>query len=148
MFKQKIYNIFLQNLTDQINAYQQSLDELKASVQNETKSTAGDKHETALAMLQMEQSQVAKRMLDAIDTRKIFLQLDISEQHDFIKSGSLVKTSHGYFLLGVALPKISTEGKTILAVSPQSPLGSLLLGKHAGEKIIMNHLEHTIEEIY
>lgn len=148
MFKQKIYDIFLQNLTDKINAYQLNLDELKASVQNETKSTAGDKHETALAMLQMEQSQIAKHMLDAIDARKIFLQLDMKEPHEYIKSGSLVKTNHGYFLIGVALPKIITEGKIILAVSPLSPFGALLMGKHTGEEIVMNHVRHTIEEIF
>jgi hypothetical protein len=35
---------------------QQVLADLKESGANETKSTAGDKHETALAMLQIEQA--------------------------------------------------------------------------------------------
>lgn len=146
-FKQKIYNTFLQNLHDKINAYQHNLDELRESVLNETKSTAGDKHETALAILQTEQSQIAKHMQDALEARKIFLQLDISAHHDFIKNGCVVKTTQGYFFMSVALPKIIADGKTILAISPKSPLGALLMGKQCGEEIVMNNVRHKIEEI-
>lgn len=146
-FKEKIYNTFLQNLRDKIYAYQVILTELRESVLNETKSTAGDKHETALAMLQMEQSQIAKHMQDAVEARNVFLQLDISAGHERIKNGSLIKTNHGYFLLGVALPKIEVDGKTALAISPKSPLGSLMIGRKAGEKIHLNQISHLIEEI-
>jgi len=54
--KQKIYTHFLKMLNTNISILQKSLVDLKESSSNETKSTAGDKYETALAMLQIEQS--------------------------------------------------------------------------------------------
>jgi hypothetical protein len=54
--KQKIYNYYLQLINDKVHLLQQVLADLKESGSNETKSTAGDKHETALAMLQIEQA--------------------------------------------------------------------------------------------
>ena len=54
-FKENVYSAFAQLLNEKINNVQQILQELHRSAANETKSTAGDKHETALAMLQIEQ---------------------------------------------------------------------------------------------
>jgi hypothetical protein len=52
-WKETIYHTFLEKLNQQIDSFQFQLDELSESVLNETKSTAGDKHETALSMLQL-----------------------------------------------------------------------------------------------
>lgn len=146
-FKQKIYQSFLQNLNEKIDAFQHSLDELRESVLNETKSTAGDKHETALAMLQMEQSRIAKHMQDAISARKSFMQIDLLQDNDVVNTGSLIKTNHGNFLLGVALPKIVVDGQTILAISNISPLGKMLHGKKVADEIEINQNKHCIEGI-
>lgn len=146
-FKQKTYDQFLILLNEQIDSFQFQLDELSESVLNETKSTAGDKHETALVMLQTEQSQVAKHLYDAIDNKTIYAQIDLNSGNDFIKSGSLVKTSKGYFFISIALPKITIEGKTIFAISTKSPLGEQLMGRKVNDKIQVNGIEHIIEEI-
>ena len=47
-FKQKIYSHYLQLINEKVQQLQKVLDDLKESSSNETKSTAGDKHETAL----------------------------------------------------------------------------------------------------
>ena len=54
--KQKIYKHYQQLINDKVQQLQKVLTDLKESSSNETKSTAGDKHETALAMLQIEQA--------------------------------------------------------------------------------------------
>lgn len=54
--KQKVYSHFANLLTQKMNELQNVLVELKETGSNETKSTAGDKYETALAMLQIEQA--------------------------------------------------------------------------------------------
>ena len=43
------------------------LAELTASLQDDTKSSAGDKHETSRAMNQLEQEKINKRIADNID---------------------------------------------------------------------------------
>ena len=50
---------------------QQRLNDLKESGANETKSTAGDKHETALAMVQIEQANIRKQLEEALAQKAI-----------------------------------------------------------------------------
>ncbi|MBK7589408.1 MAG: hypothetical protein IPI22_14305 [Bacteroidetes bacterium] len=73
-FKQKIFQEFLKQIEANIASYQYTLNELKHSMANETKSTAGDKHETALSMLQIEQSAVAKHLLMQLKPKTTFLK--------------------------------------------------------------------------
>jgi transcription elongation GreA/GreB family factor len=51
------------------------------------------------------------------------------------------------FYISAALPKIQLENKTIIAVSPQSPLGSQLLGKSLGDKVEINNNRFQIKVI-
>jgi len=146
-WKETIYHTFLEKLNQQIDSFQFQLDELSESVLNETKSTAGDKHETALSMLQLEQSQVAKHLYDAIDNKTIYAQIEYQEAQKNICCGSLVKTSKGYFFISVALPKIVIDGKTIIGISTKSPLGEKLMGKKIKDTVDVNGITHLVEEI-
>ena len=65
--KQKIYNHYLQIIHDKVSMLQKVLDDLKESGANETKSTAGDKHETALAMLQIEQANTRTQLQEVLN---------------------------------------------------------------------------------
>ncbi len=146
-FKQTVYSKFLSLLNERIDSFQFTLDELSISVMNETKSTAGDKHETALSMLQLEQSRIAEHLYEAIDNKTIFMQIDLDELSDMIRSGSLVQTNKGYFFISIALPKVTVDGIAVIAISPQSPLGQKLMGHSKGDVIEMNGMSHTIVEV-
>ena len=71
--KQKVYQHYLQFVNGKISLLQQVLADLKESGANETKSTVGDKHETALAMLQIEQANKLKQLAEVI-AQKILRQ--------------------------------------------------------------------------
>lgn len=146
-FKEKVHHHFLLSLNEKINYFQQAIDELSESVLNETKSTAGDKHETALSILQSEQSRLAIHLYDAHDQKSFYCQMKIDQDTSFIKSGSLLKTSKGWFYMSVALPKIIIEDTTVIAISSKSPLGEKLLGKKIGDRIEINGINHLVEEI-
>jgi hypothetical protein len=45
-----------------------------------------------------------------------------------VVNGSLVKTNKGHLYVSVALGRATIENITVTALSPQSPLGSLLVG--------------------
>jgi len=146
-FKQKIYNQFRQMLETKISGLQQQLNDLKESTANETKSTAGDKYETARAMLQIEQDNTRRQLQEALEQQSIFTAIDISISSNEIIRGSLVKTNKGYFLISVALGKISVEGITIIALSPQSPLGKQLMALRVNDAATINNISYSIEEI-
>jgi len=147
-FKKEVYLKFLSSLNEKIDSFQFTLDELSISVMNETKSTAGDKHETALSMLQLEQSRIAEHLYEAIDNKTIFSQIQIDDISHQVRSGSLVKTSKGYYFISIALPKINVEGISVFAVSPKSPLGVQLMGRVVGDQVEVNGIQHRIEALF
>jgi Transcription elongation factor, GreA/GreB, C-term len=145
--KQKIYNHYYQLLRDRENLLLQILSDLKESAGNETKSTAGDKYETALAMLQIEQANYRAQLLELQIQKAVFEKINPQIKTEKILPGSLVKTDLGIFFLCIALGKACIDGKEIMAISPQSPLGQKLLGSKKNDKIEMNKIHYTIEDI-
>jgi ElaB/YqjD/DUF883 family membrane-anchored ribosome-binding protein len=144
-FKQKVYQQFQQLLTDKLNRLQQQLAELKESTANETKSTAGDKYETTRALLQTEQDTVRKKIQEARDQQVLYHQIDSTVVSPVVRSGSLVKSSNGWFFIGVALGKIVIDNKTVIAISPFSPLGQSFMGLTANETIEIKGLPYLVE---
>ena len=147
MLKQKIYNHYLQVINDKVKSLQNILADLKESGTNETKSTAGDKHETALAMLQIEQANVRAQLKEVLEQKVVLEKINPALSPASIVNGSLVKTNLGYFFISVALGKALVDGTTVIAISQQSPLGKLLIGQKEGGSAIINNNSYVIESI-
>ena len=145
--KQKIYIHYLQLVHDKITYLQKVLADLKESGANETKSTAGDKHETALAMLQIEQANVRAQLKEVQGQLAMLQKINPSLSTIGIVHGSLVKTDKGYLFLSIAAGKMNFEGQTVFAISPQSPLGQQLLQAGNGRSVIINSTSYIIENI-
>ena len=146
-FKSEVYTALIELLTYKINLLQQMLFDLNESAKNETKSTAGDKHETALAMLQIEQENVRRQIKEAQAQKAIFEKIDPSLQSAQVRIGSLVETDKSYFFMAAGIGKITLDGKTIITLSPQSPLGLKLMGLQKNDSIQMNAVEYEIKNI-
>ena len=146
--KQKIYDHYLAVLNQKIKALQNVLADLKDSGSNETKSTAGDKHETALAMLQIEQANVGAQLNDLLQKKAVMEKINPGFSSPSIINGSLVKTDHGYFFISIASGRAVIEGVTVTALSSQSPLGGSLMGLYAGSTAHLNNKSYVIETVY
>ncbi len=145
--KHKIYNHYLQVINDKIAGLQKVLADLKESGANETKSTAGDKHETALAMLQIEQANVRVQLKEAQQQQAALEKINPELSPAIIVPGSLVKTNKGYLFLSMAGGKAIVDGNTVMALSPQSPLGQKLLQASIKDSVTINTTAYTIESI-
>lgn len=146
-FKEKVYQQYLQLVIDKIISLESILNELNESAKNETKSTAGDKHETALAMLQIEQENTRKKLAEALEQKTQLERIDIHKKSDSIIKGSLIKTDKGYFFLSLGLGKIIIEETTITALSIQSPLGTQLIGLKIQQSAAINNVQYIIQNI-
>lgn len=146
-FKQKIYNHYLQIIIDKIVALKNVLDELKESGANETKSTAGDKHETALAMLQIEQANKRTQLKEMQLQLSALEKINPALSPEVIVTGSLIKTDKGYLFLSIAGGKAKIDGETVMALSPQSPLGVKLLSANKKDVVVINATSYQIESI-
>lgn len=146
-FKQKIYEYYRQQIHEKVERLQQVLADLKESGANETKSTAGDKHETALAMLQIEQANTREQLEKIMQQKRVLEKMDPSITAAIVVNGSLVKTNHGYLFISIAGSKAVVEGITVMALSPQSPLGIKLMGLKKGDTAMVNNNRYIIESI-
>jgi transcription elongation GreA/GreB family factor len=147
LLKQKIRTYYLQLVSAKVNLLQQILTDLKDSSANETKSTVGDKHETALAMLQIEQANKRIQLQEALEQKAVLDKIANVTNTTKIVHGSLVKTSKGYFYMSVALGKTVVEDAVIIAISPLSPLGNKLMGLNIDDMVEINGNEYLVEAI-
>lgn len=146
-FKEKVYSYCLQLLEAKINQLRNNLLELKEGTESDSKSSAGDKHETSRAMMQIEYEKIS-RLLDEFQRQINELEkIDIHSVSGKIKSGSFIKTNVGYLFFGAAIGKINVDEIAVMVISLQSPIGLKLSGQKAGDRIEMNGLEYIIEKI-
>ncbi|MBK6379611.1 MAG: hypothetical protein IPP81_14950 [Chitinophagaceae bacterium] len=145
--KQKIYNHYLHLVVEKVNMLQQVLADLKESGANETKSTAGDKHETALAMLQIEQANTRAQLQEVLTQKAALEKINPLLCAAMIVNGSLIKTNRGYLFMSIALGKAVIDNNAVIALSPQSPLGQKLMGLQVGNVALINNMEYYIEGI-
>ncbi len=145
--KQKIYIHYLQVIQGKVAMLQKVLDDLKESGTNETKSTAGDKHETALAMLQIEQANTRVQLQEVLNQQAALEKINPNLTADTVLNGSLIKTNRGYLFMSVALGRAVVDDVAVIALSPQSPLGKKLMGLKVGETAEVNNTVYQVESI-
>ncbi len=138
MNKQAIIHHCIHLLDDQIADIRLQMRELITHAANDSKSTAGDKHETGRAMMQLEQAQLGKQLNEVEMKRATMTTIDLQIQHAIIREGSLVQASSGHFLIAAPIGKVELEGESIFIITTVSPLGKMLLGKKSGDSISFN----------
>ena len=146
-FRQKIKSHYQNLLSEKINELRLMISDLAQDAQNDAKGSAGDKHETALSMMHLEQEKLNQKLAEIIEQKNVVDKIDADAIHNKIALGSLVQTNDMLFYISAALPKIQLENKTIIAVSPQSPLGSQLMGKSLGDEVEINNNRFQIKSI-
>lgn len=145
--KEKIYQHYLQLITEKIRVLQQSLHDLTESAGNETKRTAGDKHETALAMLQIEQENINRQLKETLAQKAVLEKIDPVVHTEQIIRGSLITTNKGIFFLSIALGKATIDNQLIIALSAESPLGKAMLHLKKGDTCSFNGTDYVIEHV-
>lgn len=146
-FKQKIQAYYLQLVQDRIDVFRDMILALTEDSKNDAKGSAGDKHETALSMMHIEQEKLNYKLSEVLAQKAILDKIDPSKITEIIALGSLVKANGIYLYLSVALPKITIEGINVIALSPQSPLGSKLMGNQVGFTFEINNTRYLIESV-
>lgn len=146
--KQKIHQKYQQLVNDRIDIFQDMIVALTEDSKNDAKGSAGDKHETALSMMHIEQEKLNRKLSEVLAQKVILDKIDVNKNSKKIALGSLVKTNNLTVYISVALPKITIDNQNIFAISPQSPLGLKLLGNEVGFEFEINGKEYIIKEIY
>lgn len=144
-------NILLEKVKELVESRMQTsfdaMEAAKNSANEEGKSSAGDKYETARAIGQLdremngrmyEQARQERLSLDKIDTETLFTK---------VAFGALVETTMGYFFVSIGAGIIDLDGKKFMTISPQAPIGQLIMGKTTAQTFDFRGKIHKIVAI-
>lgn len=124
-------------VNEKLDLIETIMSENRKALEQESKSSAGDKHETGRAMLHLEMEKASQQLEAAQQMKETLQRIHLNSVSKKIKLGSLITTDQGIYFLSISAGLLSIEGKSYYAISPSSPIGALLIGKEKGANIIL-----------
>lgn len=147
MNKIKVHQICLSVVNQRIAECKENMASIDESSQNEAKSTAGDKFETGIEMLQQEFERIDTQLKHLISLKEELMAINPVPERNRVSPGALVKTNLGTYYISAAVGKVIVDNMSVYALSPQSPMVLSLLGKVVGDQAVVNGRQVIIEGI-
>jgi transcription elongation GreA/GreB family factor len=139
-----LYQHCLEYVNNCVDNAQLAINDAMQSGNTETKSSAGDKHETGRALLQLEQEKNTKQLYVSIALKEKLVRIDLAQTSDVVILGSVVITSNGNFYIAIAAGKVEIDGTLYVSISPSSPVAMKLMGLRAGNSAVFNGKSYEI----
>ena len=146
--KELLFNLCKDFVNKRLKTVQDIISSNQKALQSETKSSAGDKHETGRAMLQLEMEKASQQLEGISIMNQILSKVDISKSSKIAHLGSVIITNKANYFLSISAGQLSVENNTYFAISISSPIGKLLLGKKENEEVLFNGNLIKIKEIF
>ena len=146
--KEQLYTHCVNTIEKKMVVIHSVLNSAQDSANHETKSTAGDKHDTARAMAHLESEKNAKQLAEINKLKKALPYLKDYQPKDVVELGSAVKTTGANYYISISLGAASIENETFFCISAVTPIGKLLMGKKVGDSITFNGKSFVIESIF
>lgn len=146
-YKKELQQHCLNLLMDKVHEIKTLLAEVQNAANNETKSTAGDKHETSRAMAHLEVEKLSKQLNEATKQQEILSKITLNNSPDKVTVGSFVKTNKGVFYISIGLGRLLYNEDVVFVISPLSPIGKLLINKKEKETFSLNNIKYIVEKI-
>ncbi len=147
MLPQDLFNHCKNELTKKLKVLEGRKRDLNQTLFNNHKSSAGDKHETERAMVQLEQEKLGEQIKSIEIHQQILNSIQKVEKSQSVRLGSVVLTNKANYYISIPVESCILNSKTYYCISAQSPIGSSLLGKKVGDSIQFNNQMIRIEEL-
>jgi len=136
------------NINFKLEDYLKIDKELLKSLNEETKSSSGDKYETSRAMIQIEREKNSKQIKEIENLKKQLLLIkSIKVNNSKVSQGSIVYTSNNNYFISISCKLFENESNTIYCVSPKTPIAKEYLGKKVGDEVNFNNIISIIKKI-
>lgn len=145
--KQRMHHKCLDFIEAKITEVQRVLDSITESKAGETKSSAGDKFETSRAMLQIEEENNGRQLVQLYALRETLIQAARRMTTEVIGPGNLIITQKRRYYLAAGLGKIKLDNVDYFCISAESPIGQLLLDRQVGDEVVFNGVVDVILEV-
>lgn len=145
--KSQLYNKCVDYVEQRMSHIQSAIEAATESGNDETKSSAGDKHETGRAMMQLEQEKNAKQLIETLELKKLLDRINPNQQSQRAALGSLVITNKEKFYISISAGKLEIDSEIYFAISPTSPIALKLIGLTVNEEMKFNNSLYSIQHI-
>lgn len=145
--KESLYKRCDEYVENRLLIIQNTISEIQESLLSETKSSAGDKHETGRAMLQLEREKAGQQLAEVQKLKETLSKIDVFKTSKNVCLGSVVYTSQANYFISISAGKLSIENTSFFSISPNTPIGLLLLSKQVGDVIDFRDNQFTIKDI-
>ncbi|WP_400071149.1 3-oxoacyl-ACP synthase [Zobellia russellii] len=148
MIKKEQLNQFCTTFViERVARIQKNIEDIQTSLSSETKSSAGDKHETGRAMLQLEREKLGQQLAEAEKMKQTLSKVPKEASKTIVGLGSWVVTSKADYYLAISAGEFKSEGESVYCISAATPIAQLLFGKEQGASTTFNGQEIKIIEI-
>jgi len=147
-FKSQVFQAAFDLLEDRNKLLSSELKALEQSINEDTKSSAGDKFETGREMMRQEIGKVENQFRQ----NQTFLK-EISHLFESFKpstkimEGNLICWGNDWLFISASIGQLIVDEKKVFLLSKNSPLGQALMGKRAKDVITFRGQSKTITEV-
>ena len=146
--KDLLFNHCENHINTKLKNYLKIDQELFKSLNEETKSSAGDKHETTRAMIQIEREKNSKSIKEIENSKKQLIVIKSVQLNNLkVSPGSIIFTSNNNYFISISSEIYSSDTNKIYCVSTNTPIAKSYLGKKIGDIVTFNNIESKIEKI-
>lgn len=145
--KVKLFEQCYRFCQDRLKIILSQIEDTNKALTAETKSSAGDKHETGRAMLQIEREKLGKQLAELEKQQEILSKIQTDKISINISLGSIVHTTQSNYFIAISAGKLQVNDVVFYGISSQTPIGKLLLGKTVGSEVEFNNLKFLIEKV-
>ena len=145
--KEALYASCIEFIEDRLQTIQNTIRDIQGSLTSETKSSAGDKHETGRAMLQLEREKAGNQLSEIQKVKEALSKMDIYKNLTNIGIGSVVYTSKSNYFIAISAGEILVGNEQFYAISASTPIAKLLLSKQEGDCISFRNQNFEIIKV-
>jgi len=146
--KEELYKSCLKFVDDRLLTVQNTILDIQNSLQSETKSSAGDKHETGRAMLQLEREKAGHQLAEIEKQKQILQNVNSESRHTKVALGSMVKTTQSNYFIAISAGEIVIDDTAFFAISAATPIAQLLWSKTIDDEVVFRGNKFKITAIF
>ncbi|MDP5100440.1 MAG: transcription elongation factor [Nonlabens sp.] len=146
--KERMYQQCLGIVEDRLATITINMDALMEAKTSETKSSAGDKYETGMAMIQNQEELYTRQRAETTVIYNALLKIDPTKVCEQVENGALVLVPGGMFYICAGMGRLVLDDTAYFAISLISPIGAALKFKKAGTFYTYNDKNVPINSIY
>lgn len=134
-FKKELLQLCEQEIQHKLQTVHKTIKAIQEALQHETKSSAGDKHETGRAMLHIEREKAGNQLANLQNQLRILNKISRTNQHTQVGLGSLVYTNQAIYFIALSLGERTLYNQQVFIISLNTPIGQLLHGKKVNDTL-------------